>query len=377
MAPKRIKTPVFCRTIRFRLTVFNTLFLIFLMMVLVGGINIAVWRFRTELPPTSPQSVAEMRAWTDAHRLELSRVVDNYRLFSEIGVIVIIFIGAVGGYFLSRFMLKPVDRVSLLASRISYSNLRERLNYSGPNDEVKRLADTFDDMLSRLETAVESQKQFIQDASHELRTPIATAITNIEVLEMNEKATIADYQKLMGILKLSLERMNNISNSLQLLSEDAVSCSKWSRVDIPSLIFEVVNESAAEASACNVSLKWLVPEESLTVKGDASSLKRAFFNLVNNAIKYNRSGGLVTVMAYSTENRLIIEVADTGIGIDGNDLPKVFDRFYRVDKSRSRERGGSGLGLSIVRKIVLEHGGEVTAESTPGQGSTFKVSLPL
>ena len=146
--------------------------------------------------------------------------MEDVRVYSGIGVLAAIIIGAFAIYFLSGLMLRPMDRVSSLASRISYTRLKERLNYRGPNDEIKRLSDTFDNMLSRLENAVESQKQFVQDASHELRTPIATAITNIEVLEMHDKVTVEDYQKLLKILKLSLDRMNNISNNLLLLSED-------------------------------------------------------------------------------------------------------------------------------------------------------------
>lgn len=376
MVLKRLKPPVFCRTIRFRLTIFYTMFLVILMLALVSGINLAIWHFKTDMPFSNPENSAEFKLWVETHRGEITQLIENYRSYSEIGLVIVVVIGAVGGYFLSKFMLEPVDRVSLLAGRISYTNLKERLNYEGPEDEVRRLADTFDDMLARLDKAVESQKQFVQDASHELRTPIATAITNIEVLEMNDKATVEDYQRLLKILKSSLDRMSNISNSLQLLSQDASSRTEWSKTNIASLISEVVNESRAEATAYQVSLEWLEPEEETIVMGDATSIKRAVFNLVNNGIKYNRSGGFVRVTAYNKGFSVVIDVTDNGIGIAKGDLPKLFDRFYRVDKSRSRERGGSGLGLSIVKKIVQDHGGEVSVESIHGQGSTFHISLP-
>jgi signal transduction histidine kinase len=376
LALKWIRPPPFCRTIRFRLTILSTFFLIFLMLALVSGINLAILRFKTELPVANTQNIAESTLWREAHREEIARLIDNYRLYSEIGLIGVLLVGAIGGYFLSGFMLKPVDKVSQLTSRISYTNLKERLNYSGPDDEVKRLADTFDDMLSRLEKAIESQKQFVQDASHELRTPIATAITNIEVLEMNEKATAEDYQKLLKILKLNLDRMNNISNSLLLLSQDASSQAEWSTVDIALLISEVISESTAEATAQRVRLEWTRPEEAVTINGDGAAIKRAVINLVNNGIRYNRPGSLVKVNVHNEDGTVKIAVTDTGIGIAQADIPKLFDRFYRVDKSRSRELGGSGLGLSIVKKIVQDHGGQVTVESTPGQGSAFTISLP-
>ena len=174
-------------------------------------------------------------------------------------------LGAVGGYFLSGIMLKPVGLVSSLAERISYKNLRERLDYKGPNDEIKRLADTFDSMLARLDSAAESQKQFIQDASHELRTPIAIALTNIEVLEMNNKATKRDYQKLLDILKPSLERMNDINNNLLLLSEGTPSKSGWSRVEMVSLITEMFNEAKAAASVANINIEWAPPTSEITI----------------------------------------------------------------------------------------------------------------
>jgi signal transduction histidine kinase len=346
------------------------------MLVLVSGVNLAVWRFRTDQAAASPQNATELTLWVEAHQGDISRLISNYRLYSAIGVVSVILIGALGGYILSKFMLKPVDKVAQLSSRISYTNLKERLNYSGPDDEVKRLADTFDGMLSRLDKAIESQKQFVQDASHELKTPIATAITNIEVLEMNDKATIEDYQNLLKILKSSLDRMDNISNSLQLLSQDTPSRTEWSEVDIILLISEVINESMAEATAHQVSLDWTRFEGTLMVRGDAASLKRAVINLVNNAIKYNRPGGLVSVTARRDGEAVFIVVADTGIGISAEDLPKIFDRFYRVDKSRSRALGGSGLGLSIVKKIIQDHCGRVEVESIPGKGSTFRLSLP-
>jgi signal transduction histidine kinase len=285
-------------------------------------------------------------------------------------------LGVVGGYFLSGFMLQPVTRVSSLASRISHTNLKERIKHNGPDDEVKRLADTFDNMLERLEQAFESQKQFIQDASHELRTPIAIAQTNIEVLEMEEKATPEDYKQLVDVIKLSLKRMNDVNNNLLLLSEGTPAQSRWARVDVVKLLNEVYEETNAEARASSIDLEWQPPESRLFVCGDSMQLKQVMINLVDNAIKYNRSGGMVKLSAQIAADNIIIEVSDTGIGISPEDIDHVFDRFFRVEKSRSRDKGGSGLGLAIVRKIVEDHGGRVSLESKPGEGSTFSVILP-
>jgi signal transduction histidine kinase len=273
-------------------------------------------------------------------------------------------------------MLKPVSRVASLASRISHTNLGERINHQGPEDEVKHLADTFDDMLGRLDGAFESQKQFIQDASHELGTPIAVAQTNIEVLETDQSATTADYKHLMEVVKRSLDRINNLSQGLLLLSQGSQAQTKWTEVDVASLAEEAVSEAKASAAADGLSLEMGAGIDHVMVKGDAIRIKQVITNLVDNAIRYNRPQGKVKVSARIEGSNAILEVEDTGIGISRAEQQRIFDRFYRVDKSRSRSQGGSGLGLAIVKKIVEEHGGTVSVESSLDQGSTFRLSLP-
>ena len=306
---------------------------------------------------------------------ERNRNFSDLRTYSLIGVGAILVVGAVGGYVISGMMLQPIDRVSSLAARISHTNLKERIDHQGPQDEVKRLADTFDDMLQRLDGAFESQKQFIQDASHELKTPIATAQTNIEVLEMDQTATMEDYKQTTEIVKRSLDRLNSLSQGLLLLSQGNQPKNGWAEIDLTSLIDEVVTEAQPAATSAGVSLEAGSSTEALKVKGDAIGIKQVITNLVDNAIKYNRPRGTIRVSARAQGSSAILEVEDTGIGIAATEQQHIFDRFYRVDKSRSH--GGSGLGLAIVKKIVEEHGGTVSMASNPGQGSIFRVSLPL
>ena len=371
-----MKSPLFLKTIRFRLTLWYSMFLVLILAILVIGINVALVATRPDIPAGIPfpgDSQTFRRIVVD----ERTRNMEDLRNYSLIGVGAVLVFGAVGGYFLSGFMLTPVDKVSSIASRISHTNLKERIKYKGPDDEVKRLADTFDDMLGRLEEAFESQKRFVQDASHELRTPIAIAQTNIEVLEMENNATKEEYKRLVDILKSSLERMNDVSNSLLLLSEDPRSRAKWARVDVNSLLSEVYEETRAESATAGLTMKWNPREPGASVSGDASRLKSAVINLIDNAVKYNRPGGSIELSALPDGDKLSIQVRDTGIGISADDLPHVFERFFRADKSRSREKGGSGLGLAIVKKVAEDHGGSVSAESTPGEGSIFKITLPL
>jgi len=362
-----MRVPTFTKTIRFRLTLWYAALLLLFIILFVIGLNLTMDRLGPSGRfPHNPEIVRQIR-------IENQELLRNYSL---IGLAGLVLFGAGGGYFLSRRMLKPIDRVSSLASRISSTNLKERINYQGPDDEMKRLADTFDDMLGRLESAFESQKQFIQDASHELRTPIAIAQTNIEVAEMEGKATARDYKRLMEVLKMSLERMNRLSDNLLLLSEGDQSQVKWSVVDMAALLDEVAAEAGAKATAAGVGLELEPILEEMCVMGDALRLKQAIINLVDNAIKYNRSDGTVKIYAQAKGSQIVLQVQDSGIGISIADQQHIFDRFYRVDKSRSRSQGSSGLGLAIVKKIVEDHRGTISVESTPGEGSTFRISLP-
>jgi signal transduction histidine kinase len=368
-----MKASAFYNTIGFKLAMWYTALLVLFGVMMIASVNLAMWQARRDIPRwcagnMAPLEVARIAADRYAHYLRV------YSLLSFGGLVVI---GGAGGYILSRRMLKPVDQVTKIAQSISTTNLKERINYQGPDDEMKRLADTFDDMLGRLENAFESQKQFIQDASHELRTPIAIAQTNIDVLEMEEKPTIKDYQNLVGVLKLSIERLSRLSDELLLLSRERHEPIKLSTVNIASLLDEVVTEFSANARANKVNLQLAPVTGELLVRGDALYLKQAIGNVIDNAIRYNRPGGWVRVSAQLRNGRLIIKVQDSGIGISEADQEHIFDRFYRVDKSRSRAQGGSGLGLAITRKVIEGNGGTITVESTPGEGSTFTISLPL
>jgi signal transduction histidine kinase len=371
-----MRIPAFVKTIRFKLTLWYLALFMLFFILLVGGINLAMHQFwdtgpdkwQDGKPPWQEMDEQGVSGETDE--------MDRLLIYSLISLGVVPVLGFAGGYFLAGRMLKPFSRVSSLAARISSTNLKERINYHGSDDEIKRLAYTFDDMLSRLEVAFESQKQFIQDASHELRTPIATAQTNIEVTEMAEKVTASDYKRLMKVLKQSLERMTQLSDQLLLLADASQERANWQAVDIKSIISEVAAEVSARTTVAGINLELEPAAEEMMVKGDSLRLKQAVFNLVDNAIKYNQPGGTVKISARAEESRLVVQVQDNGIGISPADQTHIFDRFYRVDKSRTRSQGGSGLGLAIVKKIVEDHTGTISVESAMGKGSTFQIILP-
>jgi signal transduction histidine kinase len=368
--------PAFTKSIHFRLTFWYSAILISLTILMIIGLNIAVRQASIEPPPNLPQWAGGVHTPREIFFIARDSQLVLLRTYSIIGISCLFVLGGVSIYLLSRKMLKPVDRVSSLAERISSTNLKERIHYAGPDDEIKRLADTFDGMLSRLEHAFESQKQFVQDASHELRTPIAIAQTNIEVLEMDDKATIKDYERLKDILKMSLERMSALSEKLLLLSEEEQIKSRWTTIDVAPLLNEIAEEFKTRADEKNINLELDTTGESIPVSGDAFRLKQVFVNLIDNAVKYSDPGSEVKISARAEDPQVIVEIKDNGIGISQADKQRIFERFYRVDKSRSRAQGGSGLGLSIVKKIVEDHGGTISVESTPGEGSTFSIKLP-
>jgi signal transduction histidine kinase len=348
------------------------LFVIFFILI-IGGINLAM----RQLQNTGSEIGQDGKStWQELREQKTSSDTTRLRVYSLFALGLVPILGFAGGYFLAGKMLKPVSHVSSLAARISSTNLKERINYTGSDDEIKRLADTFDEMVGRLEKAFESQKHFIQDASHELRTPIATAQTNIEVIEMAEKVTASDYKHLMKVLKQSLERMTQLSDQLLLLADASQERVNWQPVDIKSIISEVAAEVSGRTTVAGINLELEPAAEGLIVKGDSLRLKQAIFNIVDNAIKYNRPGGKVKISARAEEARLLLQVQDSGMGISPADQPYIFDRFYRVDKSRTRSQGGSGLGLAIVKKIVEEHGGTISVKSALGEGSIFQIILP-
>jgi signal transduction histidine kinase len=369
-----MKAPAFLKTIGFKLTLWYVIFFFLIGALLIAGYSLTMQMAHKDIPPrfmNDPRPPVEIA----------QNVGDSYvnylNVYSWISFGVLLILCAAGGYFLSKKMLKPVDNVSALATRISTSNLKERINYQGPDDEMKRLADTFDSMLNRLEESFDMQNRFIQDASHELKTPIAIARTNIEVVEMDANPSVEDYRKLVEVLKTNTERMSRLSEKLLLLSQNQQHIFEYTTIDMNCLIEEIVKEINPYAQSRNITLIFDATEKDLAVEGDNFALKQAVTNLVDNAVKYNLSGGNVKISTQKEGDNAVITVEDNGIGISEEDQKHVFDRFFRVDKSRSRAQGGSGLGLAIVKEIIESHKGTIEVKSEPGKGSIFTITLPL
>jgi heavy metal sensor kinase len=300
-----------------------------------------------------------------------------------------------GGWLLARRALRPVDQMTTAARRIEAEHLGERLGGAEVEDELGRLARTLNEMLARLEAAFAQVRRFSADASHELKTPLTVLRGEVEVALRNRRDS-AEYERVLRAVLAEVESMTRLVDDLLLLSRaDAGALKLDSRpVELDHLVEEVAKEGEVLGREKNVrvTIKGLEP---LVLQGDAQRLKQLLRNLVDNAVKYTPAGGEVSISAAvlpsgsaavsepqhrstaAPQHVVEIAVQDTGVGIPPEALPRVFERFYRVDPARSRETGGAGLGLCIAKTIAEAHGGAIEVQSTPGAGSTFTVRLPL
>lgn len=294
---------------------------------------------------------------------------------SALGFLLVTIGGGFGAYWIAGRALRPVKNISVAAAQISASTLSTRLALDGPDDELRELAQAFDAMLDRLERAFEQQSRFVADAAHELRTPLTTLHTNLEVMRRDSQATIEEYQRLFATVERSLSRLESLVSNLLVLAteEQSLACEP---VEVGSLLEEALADLQTMATTRQVSLR-LQMKTAASLYGDEHLLMLVFRNLIENAIRYNHPGGDVTVTATDSPTQVVVRVADTGIGIAKEEQPHVFERFYRVDQSRSRHRGGAGLGLSIVQHILQLHSGSVSLEDNIPCGSVFQICLPV
>ena len=295
------------------------------------------------------------------------------------GVPIVLLLASVGGYFLARKSLSPIASMNRQTKRISAGSLSSRLDVTNPRDELGSLAITINDLLSRLESSFKEQQRFIADASHELRTPLAVLRSETEVA-LNKTRTVEEYQDSLSLINDEAERLSRIVEDLFILARQPLDA-PHSVIKEPVLLNDAVRDCARAAqvlaSRKGVQLETESDQQSMVLHGDGELIKRMILNLLDNAVKYTPKDGRISISLIRQNGNAEIVVRDTGIGITEADQLHVFDRFYRVDKARSRSLGGAGLGLSIVSWIVEAHSGKISVESSPNQGSKFRVELPL
>ncbi len=390
--------PPVVRTVRFRLTVWYSTLLLILGLAFILFLNIAA---RLDEPDdsaimqemgldeaewqaagidTEGEEAGGMDEMTPAQLVEEAgdefhaENLDRLRTWSIVAGFGLAFISGFGGFALSGIILRPMRDITEVASEISATNLSQRINHEGPDDELKQLADTFDSMIERIERGFEAQRRFVQDASHELRTPLAAIRTNIEVAEMASESENDEQRALLETVKGQTERLTRLSEDLLLLTAPQASL-PLGTVNPGELVGMALEELEPLAERANMRLT-ADARGACDAMASTDMLYRCVLNLVDNAVKHSGEDATVAIDAGCGGEQVWIRVRDDGPGIPQEDLEHVFERFYRVDRSRVRGRGGSGLGLAIVRELMDSMGGSVEVESTPGHGSTFTLRLP-
>jgi two-component system, OmpR family, sensor kinase len=290
-----------------------------------------------------------------------------------------VLLAGVGGYFLARRSLAPVAAMGAQAERISAVNLHDRLAVRNPNDELGRLAQTFNDLLDRLDQSFERQRRFISDASHELRTPVSILRGEAEVALSQSSRSPQEYRESLAVLHQEAQRLARIVEDLFTLTRADAGEYRLAHSDfyLDELVADCVRAARALAQAKNIALVALAPEE-MPMRADEDLLRRMILNLLDNAIKYTPAGGNISVACGSVPDGYELSVTDSGPGIPAEMQSRVFERFFRADRARSRTGAdsGAGLGLSIARWIAEAHRGRIELVRSDAQGSIFAARLP-
>jgi heavy metal sensor kinase len=327
-----------------------------------------------------PFETGDGRRWlieTGAPYDEVERVLDGLARTLGLGLPLVVALAIGGGYVVMRRALNPVDALTASAERITSRNLNERLPVADTGDELERLSIALNRMVARLDEAFTHVQRFSADASHELRTPLTVLRCELESIA-NEPRLDEDLREMVGSALEETDRLVKIVESLLAISRlDAGEARiERARVDLGELATTTTEQLRLLAEDKRITLR-SEAAGGVEIDGDRARLKQVVVNLLDNAIKYTEEGGSVEVKVSARGERALLEVADNGPGIPAEAVPHLFERFYRVDKARSRQMGGSGLGLSIVKSISAAHGGRVEVESAEGGGSRFRVDLPL
>jgi two-component system OmpR family sensor kinase len=364
-------------TIIYRSYNLSTDSLVFTDTVAVGGTVLATGWLNGE-----PVRIALARDWAYTYLVgyPLSEVRDLLQsLFGIFLILAPIAVGAsaFGGMALANKSLSPVNEIVKRTKRITAENLDQTLPISVADDEIGRLTHTINEMILRLHDSFAQIRQFSADASHELRTPLTIVRGEIELALRSPKSPEVYRRVLASTLEEVMRLTTIIDNLLTLAKADQGLYEPiFSEVNLKELGEELFEDSEVLASGKHIKVSFEAPNP-ITIVGDRTRLRQLFLNLIDNAVKYTPEGGRVAITVARDNGSAIFRIADSGIGIPQEDMPKIFNRFYRVDKARSRERGGSGLGLAIAKWIAELHRGSIAVTSAIQKGSVFTVRLPM
>jgi signal transduction histidine kinase len=306
----------------------------------------------------------------------LIKTLGNLKLIILISTPLYILFASLGGWFLAQRALRPIDYITKTAREIRKGNLTQRLMLPRTEDEVGRLATTFDEMLDKLESSISKEKRFASDASHELRTPVSIISAQVEQTLSGNKRSERDYRQALKKILMESKKMSYIISQLLMFyrGDEGKYELNFEILDLNMIVEEVANEFKGIASDNGIEINFEVKEK-VKIRADQTLITRLLINLIDNAIRFSKKDGKVNIVVFREKDFANIIVEDNGIGISKKDIPYIFDRFYRSDRSRTGQ--GTGLGLSIVKWIVDMHKGEIKVESEINRGSRFIVKLPL
>jgi heavy metal sensor kinase len=309
---------------------------------------------------------------------QMERTLSLFRRYLLMFAPLLLLIAAAGGFWLSRKALSPVDALTRAAKTISGSNLRDRLETIETGDELQRLSETLNEMLARIEDAFLRVSQFTADASHELRTPISLIRTEAEIV-LRRSRSESEYREALRHILLEAERTTRLVEELLALARADAGRENLHLhpLDLRALIAEAASEWRQLLEVRNLTFRLKLVDHDVPVLADRVALQRLLAILLDNAAKYTPAPGVIELFLEDDAEGAVFSLRDSGIGIAEEDQPKIFERFYRVDKARSRELGGAGIGLSIAQWIVQQHHGLITVQSAINTGSRFRVRLPF
>lgn len=306
--------------------------------------------------------------------VSLKKAGTQFNLWGMAALFLVLILGTGATWLMAGHVLKPLKELSYAIEEIGGNDLSNRVEIQGRQDEIGRLARSFNHMMDKVSASFERQKRFSASAAHELKTPLATILVNLEVLELDGKTSPDRMEKVLTIVKANTERMIRLVEDLMRLTSDK-DHEMEEEVELSEVFAITLDELSPliRKKDLTVSIE-NTPDISLT--GSRVMLYRVMSNLLENAAKYNREHGSISIVTGRDDNGVTVKIEDTGIGIPEEALSHIFEPFYRVDQSRSRAVGGAGLGLPLVKDIVEKHGGEVTVKSAAGEGTTFILRFP-
>lgn len=366
-------------SLRWRLTLLSSLLIAVCCIGLSIVLNISAYRMVDSIDaiPIQPSlSVTDMTMEKDflpTPSSPVQQAKNNYLTESVIYTIFAVLIGGVLTYYVSGKALNPIRALNEQVKNINTHNLDDSLAIPPTNDELAELTSSFNDMTDKLAQAFAMQKRFSADAAHELKTPLTVLQTKLDVFLKKEQHSTEEYEALTFTFQKQIKRMRSLVTELLEIANMEHEVQKQD-VSLSLLLEDVVNDLVPVAKGKNIDLN--LENSNLSVLCDYELLYRAFYNLTENAIKYNKENGKVSVMATETGKNIIVTIKDTGIGIPDDMKKQIFEPFYRVDKSRSREMGGAGLGLALTDSIIKKHNGTIVITDNEYGGSCFTVTLP-